>query len=380
MSNNPQERTNRSEDIELHRELQQLRNELTETLHPLSPSNGVERYLERECSNIAQRTLSGYQRKLQYFLHYCEQEGIENLNSIDGRFIDGYQYWRRHESTEKLLSSKTMQDDMYLLRDLIQYLESIDAVTTGLSEAVAIPTPSDDEEVRDIELNADRAERILEHLGKYQYGSCEHVVWILHCQTGRRPGGIRSLDVEDVVTDTLNPYLEFRHRPDRGTRLKNGFKGETQINIPESAAEILDDYIDTKRPNVTDSHGRRPLLASEHGRLAKSTMRKYFYKWTRPCQITGKCPHGRDISECEAAQSTDVASQCESSLPPYAARHGYISEQRRNGVPVEVLSDRCDVGADILEKHYDERDEEERRELRREIIQEVIGDEGGYIE
>lgn len=47
--------------------------------------------------------------------------------------------------------------------------------------------------------------------------------------------------------------------------------------------EILDDYVAHKRPDVTDEHGREPLLATGRGRLSKSTIRKYVYKWSRPC-------------------------------------------------------------------------------------------------
>jgi integrase len=380
MSNNPQaqKQTNRGDNTDVTAQLQQLREEIAETLQPLPPSDGVNRYLERECSDLADRTLRGYQRKLQYFVQYCNKKEVVNLNEIDGRFIDDYQHWRRYESTDSSLSVITMQDDMYLLRDLLQYLESIDAVTAGLSEATTIPTPDDEDGVRDIELSADRAGRILEYLGKYHYASGEHVVWVLHCETGRRPGGIHSLDVDDIVTDVENPYIDIQHRPEQGTRLKNGAKGETQVSIPNHVAEILDAYIASRRPEVTDDYGREPLLASNQGRLSRSCMRRYIYKWTRPCKITGECPHDRDIDDCEAAQSSDVASQCESSLSPYAARHGYISQRRRDGVPVELISERCDVGADILDRHYDERDEAERREMRREIIQEYVDENGGY--
>jgi integrase len=260
--------------------------------------------------------------------------------------------------------------------DLRDYLESIEAVEDKLSNKVAVPEVSADDEVRDIELEPERANRILDYLEKYHYASREHVVWLLHCETGRRPGGIHSLDLDDYHNESEQPYLEFRHRPDE-TRLKNDHNGETDVNICEAICEVLDDYIRDSREDVTSDNGRRPLLTTRNGRLSKSAMQKYVYKWSRPCEITGECPHNRKIDECAGAESAEVASKCPSSCSPYALRHGYITEMRRQSAPRALLSDRCDVSEEVLEKYYDERSIEERREVRRDVLDEIGG---GYVD
>lgn len=108
-------------------------------------------------------------------------------------------------------------------------------------------------------------------------------------------------------------------------------------------------------------------------------MRRYFYKWARPWVITGECPHDRSQDECEAMGSLNNASKCPSSLPPYATRHGYFTEMRRKGYPLELLSERGDVSREILEKHYDERTEDEKRELRRELLAKIETQGRAYV-
>jgi len=78
---------------------------------------------------------------------------------------------------------------------------------------------------------------------------------------------------------------------------------------------------------------------------------------------------GRDENTCEAMQSSGCASKSPFSKPPVALRQGYISNLRRQGVSLYTISRRCDVGEEIIEKHYSELTEEEERELRRKELQ-----------
>lgn len=361
-------------------DIQDLIDEMGESLESLEPDTGVERYLRSQRSEVTDKTIEEYARKLDYFLEFCSQEQIEDLNGLNGRQVDSYRMWRRDESTDAVdsLGRKTLRDDMYLFRSFLKYMESIEAVKSGLSESVEIPELESGDGVRNLELPRERAVEILEYLRKYEYASQEHVVWLIHCHTGRRPGGLHSLDLEDFHSETDEPYLRFVHRGG-STRLKNGEKGEGLVNLPEEAGEVITDYVQSARHDVTDDDGREPLLTSSYGRLSKSTMRKYFYKWTRPCKVGEECPHSRDLDDCTAATSVDSASKCPSSHPPYSVRHGYLSQMRREGIPVNVLSERCDVSEQMLEKHYDERTEDEKRQLRRKLFDEIETQGGGYL-
>ena len=95
-----------------------------------------------------------------------------------------------------------------------------------------------------------------------------------------------------------NPYVEFRHRPDTGTPLKNKRGGECPVALPRETADALQEYIDKYRFDVHDNHGRQPLLASMNGRPTTDTLRIWSYTATLPCQHSD-CPHGKDREKCD---------------------------------------------------------------------------------
>lgn len=361
-------------------ELQELM-ENRSSLEPISPAAGVEKFLDMKAQEIRPPTVEEYRGKLEHFLTFCENRGIDNLNDLDGRAVDEFRTYRRTETTESSsLATKTVRDDMYLFRDFLEYLGKIEGVPVDLCEKVEIPTLGKDDGVRDIELPPDRVKEILDHFEKYAYASTEHVIFLFYSHTGRRPGDLYAVDVDDLHLDCENPYVELVHREGE-TGLKNGRFGETEIALADHVATVFEDHLAQHRIEVTTENGRRPFLTSHHGRLSKSAMRKSVYAYTRPCVISGECPHDKDPDSCEAAQSKNGASECPSSEPPYALRHGYITAQRCAGVPLEVISDRCDAGEDVLEHHYDESDKSDRRQIRQRLLEEVRSetDQGGYL-
>lgn len=352
------------------------------SLQPITPEEAITRFLENKSTDIRPNTIAEYRRKLTHFERFCDTLQIENLNDLDGCQLQEYRQWRHTESTDQTtpLSNKTLRDDIYLLRDFFRFLGQIEGVPAGFHEKVNVPELGETDGVRDVRLDSDRLRSILEYFKKYEYATRTHVIWAFHAHTGRRPGCLHSLDLEDLHLDRDHPYVEFHHRPEE-TSLKNGVKGEGQISISDDVAQVFRDYIDNNRIEVTTESGRSPFITSNHGRLSKSTMRKHVYKWSRPCTLSGECPHDRDIDTCEAAQRDDAASRCPSSRPPYALRHGYLTQKRQEGVPDRTLSERCDVSREIIEKHYDERTDEEKRALRQRILDKTREESsgGGYL-
>ncbi|OYR56473.1 tyrosine-type recombinase/integrase [Halorubrum halodurans] len=343
-------------------------------LKPLTPEQAVDKYLESLEEEVLSSTIAGYERDLGHFVRYCDKIDLENVNDLGGREIDGFEKWRRNESSEKVdsLANKTMRDDLYLFRAFVEYLEKIEAVPRGTAKKVDIPELSGDEGVKNVELELERVEDIVEYLEKYKYGSRLHVLFAIIAECGRRLGGVNSLDLSDAHLEGPNPYLRFTHHGDGRTRLKNETASEEEVNISKGLAEVIQDYIEHNRLEKTEG-GRKPLLTTRYGRLTKTTIRSYFYRWSRPCKIGKECPEGRDEATCKAASSKDHASKCPVSEATHAARHGYITEMLRQGVSKELLSDRCDVSEEVLEKHYDERTTEEKRKHRRKELEEKGG-------
>ena len=220
-------------------------------------------------------------------------------------------------------------------------------------------------------LTIDRAQAIVEYHDRYKYASVEHVLATILWETGCRIGGAHSLDVDDchLDPDDAEPYVEFRHRPPQ-TTLKNGRDGERLVSISQSLASVLDDYIEQNRAVVMDDVGRDPLFTSSHGRYHKNMLRNLVYGMTRPCVVSGECPHARDVEDCEAARRRNDACKCPTSKSPHAVRRASITFMLREGTPTKVVSDRANVEVRVLEDHYDSRTPEERMEVRREYIPE----------
>lgn len=56
---------------------------------------------------------------------------------------------------------------------------------------------------------------------------------------------------------------------------------------------------------------------------------------------------------------------------PHDVRRGRLTHYRPEGVDSYAISDRCDVSKKILEEHYNEMDENEKREERRNEFEDV---------
>jgi len=144
--------------------------------------------------------------------------------------------------------------------------------------------------------------------------------------TMARCGAVRSLDLDDY--DAEKQSLRFKHRPETGTPLKNKQTSERHVAISESLADLLDDWVELKRPAVTDEYGREPLITTTNGRIAKGTISGYAYKYTQPCRYKRRCPLDRNPETCESTEHAKVSS-CPESVSPHPFRRGSITHWLR---------------------------------------------------
>lgn len=177
-----------------------------------------------------------------------------------------------------------------------------------------------------------------------------------------RIGAVRALDVADVsLTDNT---LTFRHRPDDehavDTPLKNGTDGERIVSIDDTTTTLLGDYIADTRDSHEEADGRVPLVTTRQGRVGLSSLRRWVYRWTQPCQIGTECPHDTTPEACDTAGYTNGPHGCPSIVSPHAIRKLTVVTYRREEIPDRYIQDRCNVSEDVLDKHYDIRDEEEK--------------------
>ncbi|WP_207588484.1 site-specific integrase [Halomontanus rarus] len=336
-------------------------------LEPLEPEEALRLYLDHRRREVADSTLRSHESRLGHFIRWCTTEkSIDNLNDLTGRNLHEYRLWRRNSNGGiKPVTEKTQMDT---LRVFIRFLETIDGVPSNLSEKVLSPDLESKENVRDVMLERDHAEAILNHLRKYEYASRPHIVLALQWHSMMRRGSVRALDVGDYHPE--DQCLDIRHRPNTDTPLKNKEDGERVVALSAEISTLLDDWIANKRPQVTDEYGREPLITTPHGRLAKTTPTSIVYNLTRPCRIGEPCPLNRDPDECEAARY-ERAFDCPESVSSHAVRRGSITHHLQSDVPSEVVSARANVGPEVLDKHYDQRSEKSKMEQRRKFLQNI---------
>jgi integrase len=66
-------------------------------------------------------------------------------------------------------------------------------------------------------------------------------------------------------------------------------------------------------------------------------------------------------------------------VTPHPIRRGYITHLLQTGVPVQVVSDRCNVSPEIIDQHYDVRSEDEKVQQRQQVLDDTTGDGSSYV-
>ena len=324
----------------------------------MTPRDAVQRYLEERKPDLSESSYYNISCALDRFVEFCDEEGIEDITTLDAFHVSDFKLRRREH-----VSEMTVYNNLCAVRVFVRWLQAMDCIDAGLAENMILPTPDDD--ARDEMIDRDTAEQIAAYLERFEYATLRHALFVLLWDTGFRVGTARALDRGDYDSD--GQYVTVTHRPDTGTPLKNGSNAEREVNLHEWVCEVLDDYIQIHREDVTDDAGRAPLLTTRHGRPHGTTLRGHTNALTRPCHYTGECPHDRDMDDCEATQYRQ-AQRCPSSVSPHPIRRGAITQWLNEGHRKELISDRMDVSTDTLDKHYDARSESEKRELRRDMF------------
>jgi len=334
----------------------------------ISPADAVEQYIQSRHDALAS-TQDNHRYRLDHFLVWADEHGVSQMSELDGFDLERYKNWRMSEESPSDCNLVTLEQHLHTLRVFIRWCESADIVTEGLSDKVLIPNVSSSEKSRDKAISHERARNIIDYLSTYHFASTMHLSFHISYHVGCRRSGLHSLDVQDWHSDER--FLSFRNRPEEGTRLKLGDEGERNVTVSDDTlAQALDAYIEERRPDVTDEHGREPLLASNQGRLHYQTINKHVYKVTRPCFIGADCPHDRDPDDCEATQYSGY-SKCPSSVSSHPIRRSAITHHLSEDVPKEIVSERMSVSTDVLDLHYDARTKEEKRQNRERYLDDI---------
>jgi len=328
----------------------------------LSPRDAVRRYIRRRAPDSTESSLEAWKDRLRLWTQWCDSVGIETVGDLTGYDLDEYYELRAGD-----VSPATLEGEMWTLKMLVRFLGDIEAVDDGLAESVRIPDLDPEDRTDDTKLDTDTAQSLLQHYRESPdlYGSRQHALFELLWTTGARQGGIRALDLRDVYPD--EQYVEFRHRPETGTPLKNKRSGERPVGLRPNTVDVLQRYIKHHRRDKLDDHGRQPLITTRLGRVATNTIRGVCYQATEPC-LYRDCPHGRNRETCEYTEFNH-ASKCPSSRSPHQLRTGVVTYLLNQGWPPEDVAERVNSSVDTIEQHYDKADRDERRRRLRERME-----------
>jgi site-specific recombinase XerD len=325
----------------------------------LSPREAWESYVDQRQTETTDQSQATYYYRLKLWVEWCEEQGVEQVGDLSGWTLEQF---RSHRSGEGIAPT-TLRGEMQTLKNFVEYLERIEAVDKDLAEKVKVPEVPEGQESDDTRLTTDEAYRLINYYRESptESGSLSHAFLELVWHTGARLGAIRALDVRDYHSE--EQYVEFVHRPEQGTPLKNKSNGERLVSLRRAVCDGLDAYIQNERWNKHDEYGRQPLFASAQGRPSRNTVRVWMYHATLPC-IYGPCPHGHDPETCEFTDYNQ-ASKCPSSRSPHQVRTGSITWHRNRGVPKEVTRTRVNASERVIDQHYDKAEARDRMELRR---------------
>jgi len=332
----------------------------TRNVHPRKAQRD---FLASKEGNVKDSTRRCYEAVTRNFLEYIESNGIEACEEIDGYVIEQWKIKRKQEDN---VSPVTLHNNTKHLRVFIRYLESSELVETGLPDKIDIPNLSDEEARSDEKVNPEQMEGILGYLEIYEYATRLHASTKLLWHTGCRAGALTGLDLQDY--DPQQGILKFRNRKETDTPLKNRNTSERNVTLSQDVMDVLNDYINARRVDVTDEYGREPLFTTEHGRLSRQRLYKNFVAVTRPCVYDNNCPHGREVENCDAGMRKKESYLCPSSDSLHPIRRGSITYHLNRDWPTEKVSERCDVSVPVLEKHYDARTHEDKRQGRSQFV------------
>lgn len=334
-------------------------------------------WIDKQRIDHTDNTIHSYYKDLQPFLNWCDRNDIDRVGDLDVWIIERYEQYAHAREDWK---GVTIKNKLQTLKQFLEFLGERDATDGFLHPSVSVPNLDRSKEVNSEKWDKSDAIPQIRHMRNSTklYGTFRHAVTEVAWFTGRRVQAISGLDLGDYIREpddddpAEGPYLDFRHREDQGTRLKNGLDSEAPVEISEEVADTLDHFIARERNDKRDDHGRKPLFTTRQGRASIGKIRGATYLATQPC-IRTACPHGENPKKCEY-RKRDHASKCPSSRSPHRIRTGSIQWQLDQGIAIEDVAVRVDASVDTIRRHYDVPDDREKMANRRRKYTGVLED------
>ena len=137
----------------------------------------------------------------------------------------------------------TLRGEMWTLKSFTEYLDQLSAVEDGLQESARIQNVEKEDRSNDERLTENDALALIDFFRNDENARAtrEHALLEIAWHTDAQTGSIRALDQRDAQLD--ENYLEFKHRPDTDTGLKNKRDGERSVAVPSEVSDVIEEYI-----------------------------------------------------------------------------------------------------------------------------------------
>ena len=103
-------------------------------LDSIAPTEAVQMYLDDRKPEVTQNTLYEHKCRLNRFLEWCPDEGVEDINEVTRRTVHAYKQYRSDE-----VAPTTLEHEMRTFRIFLRFCESINGVADGVASSLSIP-------------------------------------------------------------------------------------------------------------------------------------------------------------------------------------------------------------------------------------------------
>ena len=76
-------------------------------LEPIEPGTAQEVFLDHKATDCTDSTVRNHRSRLNPFVRWCGENGIDNLNDLSGRDLQRYRLWRKEDGDLKRLHTLT---------------------------------------------------------------------------------------------------------------------------------------------------------------------------------------------------------------------------------------------------------------------------------
>jgi len=118
----------------------------------VEPQDALDNYLLDRKQEVSESTLNAHRYRLNHFVRWCNQEGIESLADLSAKHLQDYRLWRQQDGN---LNPTSVHTQMATFRVFLKWAADYEYVSRDFYERVRVP-PADGP--RDEKIEPDRAE------------------------------------------------------------------------------------------------------------------------------------------------------------------------------------------------------------------------------